>query len=93
MEVRHMWNQALSEAMAGFDWRWAIALVVITYAIYEQLSFMSKRKHLPGPSFVPPFVGNVISMVVDPTGFWDQQANAAKKVSNRISRIFFLGCW
>lgn len=75
-----MWNQALSEAMATFDWRWAIALVVITYAIYEQLSFMSKRKHLPGPSFVPPFVGNVISMVVDPTGFWDQQANAAKKV-------------
>ncbi|KAG0605206.1 hypothetical protein M758_9G039700 [Ceratodon purpureus] len=74
------WKEGLSEAMAGFDWRWVLALVVITYAIYEQLSFMSKRKYLPGPSFVPPFVGNVISMVVDPTGFWEQQANAAKKV-------------
>lgn len=83
MELRHMetWKEGFNQAISEFDWRWTLALVVVTYAVYEQLSFMSKRKHLPGPTLVIPFLGNVISMVVDPTGFWNQQAVNASKVS------------
>ena len=89
MEVRS-WKEGLNEAMAGVDWRWTLAIVVVTYIIYEQLSYMSKRKHLPGPTFVLPFVGSVISMVIDPTGFWDHQANLAKKVITRPNHAFVL---
>lgn len=82
MELRYLeiWKEGLHQAMSGWDWRWTLALAVVTFAIYEQLSYMSKRKYMPGPTFVPPLIGSVISMVSDPHGFWDHQAFLASKV-------------
>lgn len=72
--------EGLFEVMPGLGWREGLGLVIFGYIIFEQLSFFSKRKHLPGPSFVLPFVGSVIAMVVNPTGFWVDQAKDASKV-------------
>lgn len=85
MDFRPMeyWNVAL-DPLVGMNWWMAAGTLLALYVIYEQLSFLNKRKHLPGPSFVMPFIGNVIGMVADPTGFWDQQAFAARKVSPTI---------
>jgi len=81
------WKLGLNSVLVGMDWRTTLVLVVALYVVYEQLSYISKRKHLPGPLFVLPFIGNVIAMVVDPTRFWDQQAVAARKVS-RMAMTF-----
>lgn len=81
------WKLGLNSVLVGMDWRTILVLVIALYVVYEQLSYISKRKHLPGPLFVLPFTGNVIAMVVDPTGFWDQQAAAARKVSRMAMMI------
>lgn len=79
MELRSM--ESWAAAMSGVDWRWIVAFVVVTYVINAQLSFMSKRKQLPGPTFVIPFLGNVFTMISDPHKFWTDQATIASKVS------------
>ena len=81
------WKLGLNSVLVGMDWRTTLVLVIALYVVYEQLSYISKRKHLPGPLFVLPFIGNVIAMVVDPTRFWDQQAVAARKVSKMAMMI------
>lgn len=83
------WKLGLNSVLVGMDWRTTLVLVIALYVVYEQLSYISKRKHLPGPLFVLPFIGNVIAMVVDPTRFWDQQAVAARKVS-RMAMIILI---
>lgn len=81
------WKLGLNSVLVGMDWRTTLVLVIALYVVYEQLFYISKRKHLPGPLFVLPFIGNVIAMVVDPTGFWNQQAVAARKVSRNAMMI------
>jgi hypothetical protein len=83
-----IWNSAAAAAAAAAPWErisWGMALgfLLVSYVVYEQLTFMWKRKHLPGPMFVLPFLGGVIPMIVNPTRFWDDQAVAAKKVKIR----------
>ncbi|XP_010540564.1 PREDICTED: cytochrome P450 710A1 [Tarenaya hassleriana] len=46
--------------------------------LLEQLSYLLKKRHLPGPFFVPPIIGNVLPLVRDPTSFWDKQSAAAE---------------
>lgn len=43
---------------------------------FEQISYLVKKRHAPGPVFVLPFIGNAISLVRDPTKFWDAQSVA-----------------
>ncbi len=76
------------------SWGMALGFLLVSYVVYEQLTFKWKRKHLPGPMFVLPFLGGVIPMIVNPTRFWDDQAVAAKKVKMRnigarLSTILF----
>lgn len=43
-----------------------------------QVSYLRKKGPLPGPTFVVPFLGSAIPMILNPTKFWnDQAANAA----------------
>jgi hypothetical protein len=79
-----IWKSAAAAApWERISWGMALGFLLVSYVVYEQLTFMWKRKHLPGPMFVVPFLGGVISMIVNPTQFWDDQAMAAKKVKIR----------
>ncbi len=92
-----IWKSAAAAAAAPWErisWGMALGFLLVSYVVYEQLTFMWKRKHLPGPMFVLPFLGGVIPMIVNPTQFWDDQAVAAKKVKMRnigarLSTILF----
>ncbi|KAH8510958.1 hypothetical protein H0E87_008478 [Populus deltoides] len=47
--------------------------------LVEQVSYLIKKRGAPGPVFVLPFIGNAISLVRDPTSFWDtQSANSSR---------------
>lgn len=59
-----------------FDWKVVVPLAVLTYVLYEQLSLQVKKKWLPGPVAVVPFLGTAIDMVAAPTKYWDDQVGA-----------------
>lgn len=61
------------------------------FLFIEQISYMKKKRFLPGPTFVLPFIGNAISMVMNPTKFWDLQSSMAKSTPLGISANYIIG--
>ncbi|KAJ7968927.1 Cytochrome P450 [Quillaja saponaria] len=59
--------------------------------ILEQISYSKKKKSVPGPSFVFPFLGNVISLVCNPTKFWFDQSDLAKFSGYGFSVNYIIG--
>ncbi|CAN0921658.1 Cytochrome P450 710A1 [Linum grandiflorum] len=43
--------------------------------LIEQISYLLKKRQLPGPTLVVPFLGSAISLVSNPTKFWDAQSS------------------
>lgn len=54
-------------------WGILVVLGVIAYLLLEQLSFQRKKQGIPGPWFVPPFLGNVIPFLLAPWSFYRKQ--------------------
>ncbi|KAL0321358.1 UNVERIFIED_CONTAM: cytochrome [Sesamum radiatum] len=59
--------------------------------LIEQISYLKKKRFLPGPTFVFPFIGNAISLVTNPTNFWDLQSSYAKSTPLGISANYIIG--
>ncbi|AEC08982.1 putative cytochrome P450 [Arabidopsis thaliana] len=49
----------------------------LLFLLVEQLSYLFKKRNIPGPFFVPPIIGNAVALVRDPTSFWDKQSSTA----------------
>eukprot|EP01087_Luapelamoeba_hula_P005928 TRINITY_DN159_c0_g1_i2.p1 TRINITY_DN159_c0_g1~~TRINITY_DN159_c0_g1_i2.p1 ORF type:complete len:531 (-),score=104.78 TRINITY_DN159_c0_g1_i2:65-1657(-) len=69
-----------------------IAGLVLGYIAVEQFWFYRAGQGLPGPSWVPPLLGNVFSMVYDPFAFWDNQDKLGPLSWNSIFGTFMLFC-
>lgn len=64
---------------------WIIFLgVIVGYLLSEQIRYHRKKKGLPGPKGIVPLVGGLISMVMDPFTFWDQQGKYGKLSANSL---------
>ncbi|CAL9235517.1 unnamed protein product [Arabidopsis halleri] len=50
---------------------------LLLFLLLEQLSYLFKKRNIPGPLFVPPIIGNAVALVRDPTSFWDKQSATA----------------
>ncbi|KAL2649189.1 hypothetical protein R1flu_017317 [Riccia fluitans] len=70
------------------EWNLILGVAVAVWLVYEQLSYILKGKHLPGPKFVIPFFGDGIRVIRDTTKFWDDQAKAATKVGLSWNVLF-----
>ncbi|XP_076923198.1 cytochrome P450 710A11-like [Bidens hawaiensis] len=57
----------------------------------EQINYLKKKRSVPGPSLVLPFIGNAISLVRDPTAFWDLESVRAKSSSFGFSANYIIG--
>ncbi|KAL1562586.1 sterol 22-desaturase [Salvia divinorum] len=68
-----------------------IISIVALLLLLEQLSYLRNKRFLPGPALVLPFVGNAISLVADPTDFWNRQSAYAKSTSIGISANYIIG--
>ncbi|GMH27693.1 hypothetical protein Nepgr_029536 [Nepenthes gracilis] len=67
-------------------------LSLIAFLIFmEQIFYLKKKSILPGPSLVLPFIGNAISLVRNPTQFWDIQSSFAKSSPLGVSANYILG--
>ncbi|KAL8045639.1 hypothetical protein ABFX02_08G127700 [Erythranthe guttata] len=59
--------------------------------LFEQISYLKKKRFLPGPTLVLPFIGNAVSLVRNPTKFWDLQSSYAKSTPLGISANYIIG--
>ncbi|KAL9668755.1 hypothetical protein QQ045_006295 [Rhodiola kirilowii] len=67
-----------------------ISLIALL-AFLEQLSYLKKKRFLPGPSLVIPFIGNTVSLVRNPTKFWHDQSVYAKSSPLGFSANYIIG--
>ena len=65
--------------------------LVVFLLFFEQISYLKKRKNIPGPVLVFPFLGNAISLVRHPTRFWDHQSSLAKSSPAGFSANYIVG--
>ncbi|KMS96157.1 hypothetical protein BVRB_001630 [Beta vulgaris subsp. vulgaris] len=68
-----------------------VATFLAFLLILEQILYLKKKSHIPGPTIVVPFLGNVINLVRDPAKFWDDQADYAKLSPLGISANYIIG--
>ncbi|KFK36340.1 hypothetical protein AALP_AA4G109900 [Arabis alpina] len=66
-----------------------IVSALLLFLLLEQLSYLIKKRNLPGPLFVPPIIGNAVSLVRDPTSFWNKQSTIAK--NSGLSANYLIG--
>ncbi|KAL6282616.1 hypothetical protein ACE6H2_013545 [Prunus campanulata] len=59
--------------------------------LLEQISYLTKKRTAPGPPLVLPFLGNAISLVRNPTRFWDCQSALAKSSPLGFSSNYIFG--
>jgi len=68
---------------------------LLFFAILEQIRFYVWRKNgnnkrLPGPTFAPPFIGKIFSIIADPEKFWDDQRNFGELSWNSLVGKFMV---
>ncbi|XP_074269678.1 cytochrome P450 710A11-like [Silene latifolia] len=68
-----------------------IFTIIALLLLFEQISYLKKKSILTGPSYVFPFVGNVLSLVRNPQKFWDDQADYAKSSQLGVSANYVIG--
>ncbi|KAF9620387.1 hypothetical protein IFM89_011760 [Coptis chinensis] len=67
-------------------------LTLIVFLVFlEQITYLKKKRSLPGPFLVVPFLGNVISLIKNPTSFWQEQAISAKSSNLGVSANYIIG--
>lgn len=57
--------------------------------LLEQLSYTRRKGPLPGPTFIVPFIGSAIPMILNPTAFWDHQARRAAAAGGLAADYLF----
>ncbi|KAH7861882.1 hypothetical protein Vadar_032136 [Vaccinium darrowii] len=67
-------------------------LVLVLFLVFlEQVSYLKKKSSIPGPTLTFPFLGNAVSLVRNPTRFWDVQSELAQTSPLGISANYILG--
>ncbi|CAK9142899.1 unnamed protein product [Ilex paraguariensis] len=66
-------------------------LSLLAFLLLEQISYLKKKRHIPGPTLVLPFIGNAISLVRNPTKFWELQSATAKSSDAGFSADYIIG--
>ncbi|KAL1211196.1 Cytochrome [Cardamine amara subsp. amara] len=68
-----------------------IVSVLLLLLLLEQISYLIKKRNLPGPLFVPPIIGNIVSLIRNPTSFWHKQSTMAAATSVGLSVNYLIG--
>lgn len=59
--------------------------------LLEQITYLRKKRSLPGPLLIVPFLGNAIPLICTPTKFWQLQASWAKFSGSDLSTNYLFG--
>ncbi|KAI5080721.1 hypothetical protein GOP47_0003904, partial [Adiantum capillus-veneris] len=80
---------SLSTGMDATEFGFLAICLFLGCAVVQQIVYLFKKQHLPGPLFVFPFLGTALSLVREPTKYWEDQALLAK--SSGLSCNFIFG--
>ncbi|CAN4111718.1 unnamed protein product [Withania somnifera] len=72
------------------SWKPYLLAFIAVIIVHEQISYLKKKRFLPGPTLVVPFFGNVISLVTNPTKFWQLQSSLAKSTRHGFSANYVI---
>ncbi|KAK8692508.1 hypothetical protein V6N13_075967 [Hibiscus sabdariffa] len=64
-----------------------LATLFVLILLLEQISYLRKKRNVPGPNMVLPFFGNAIPLVREPTRFWELQADLASSLGFSVNYI------
>ncbi|KAF3449919.1 hypothetical protein FNV43_RR05998 [Rhamnella rubrinervis] len=65
--------------------------LLLLLLFFHQISYLRKKRFAPGPFLVLPFLGNAVSLVRNPTKFWDIQSSLAKSSGLGLSVNYIVG--
>ncbi|CAN6453058.1 unnamed protein product [Victoria cruziana] len=68
-----------------------LLLAAFLLFVVHHVAYTRKKSAIPGPAFTLPFLGSALSMVLNPTRFWEQQAWMARSSPLGLSANFILG--
>ena len=84
----------LIEILVTTSWIIPVGVTTITILLgligYDYIKYNYKKKNLPGPKWVLPFIGSIVSMVRNPTNFWNQQEKYGKISWNKLGGYFMV---
>ncbi|XP_022724268.1 cytochrome P450 710A1-like [Durio zibethinus] len=64
-----------------------LVTLLVLILLVEQISYLRKKRNVPGPNMVLPFLGNAITLVRKPTRFWELQAELAASVGFSVNYV------
>ncbi|KAF5195361.1 Cytochrome p450 [Thalictrum thalictroides] len=73
------------------NWFPYIISLLVFFIFIEQITYIKKKQSLPGPFLIFPFLGNIISLIKNPTNFWETQATSAKSSPLGVSANYIIG--
>lgn len=90
---------SLEYTISDMDFSWGTIAMTVPYLLsllaflvfLEQITYLKKKGSAPGPLLVFPFIGNAISLVRNPTRFWDVQSSLAKSSHLGVSTNYVIG--
>ncbi|KAB2025679.1 hypothetical protein ES319_D06G167100v1 [Gossypium barbadense] len=59
--------------------------------LLEQIWYLRRKRNVPGPNILFPFLGNVIPLITNPTKFWQLQAQLSASVGFSVNYV--AGCF
>ncbi|KAH1055876.1 hypothetical protein J1N35_033941 [Gossypium stocksii] len=65
-----------------------LVTLLILILLLEQIWYLRRKRNVPGPNILLPFLGNVIPLITNPTKFWQLQAQLSASVGFSVNYVF-----
>ncbi|KAH7352174.1 hypothetical protein KP509_19G033500 [Ceratopteris richardii] len=75
-------------AMEFPAWGVLVGCLLLGWIAVQQIKYLLKKQHLRGPFFILPFLGTALSLVWEPTKYWEKQAFFSQKTGISCNYIF-----
>ncbi|MBA0626948.1 hypothetical protein Godav_004517, partial [Gossypium davidsonii] len=62
--------------------------LLLLILLLEQIWYLRRKRNVPGPNILFPFLGNVIPLISNPTKFWQLQAELSASVGFSVNYVF-----
>ncbi|MBA0811071.1 hypothetical protein Gohar_003006, partial [Gossypium harknessii] len=65
-----------------------LVTLLLLILLLEQIWYLRRKRNVPGPNILFPFLGNVIPLISNPTKFWQLQAQLSASVGFSVNYVF-----
>ncbi|TYJ30712.1 hypothetical protein E1A91_A06G149000v1 [Gossypium mustelinum] len=65
-----------------------LVTLLLLILLLEQIWYLRRKRNVPGPNILFPFLGNVIPLITNPTKFWQLRAQLSASVGFSVNYVF-----